>query len=185
MSNTTQKSKNIQTIVLASGCFWCTEALLKRVNGVLSVLSGYSGGWKENPSYEDVCTGKTGHAEATKVTYDPDIVTFDDLLHVFFTTFDPTQKNRQGNDRGPQYRSAIFYHTDEQREIAERIIEELRKRGTYTEPIVTEVTKFTNFYPAEDYHQNFYENNQNHPYCRAIIDPKIKKLLSKTLHAPS
>ncbi|MBI4137202.1 peptide-methionine (S)-S-oxide reductase MsrA [Candidatus Roizmanbacteria bacterium] len=178
MNNATQNKQNIQTIVLASGCFWCTEALLKRVNGVMKVTSGYSGGWKENPTYEEVCAGKTGHAEATQVEYDPDVVSFENLLNVFFKTFDPTEKNRQGNDVGPQYRSAIFYYTEEQKQIAEKVLEELNKSGQYDKPIVTEVTKFTHFYPAEDYHQNFYENNQNHPYCRAVIDPKLHKLFS-------
>ncbi|MCR4263747.1 MAG: peptide-methionine (S)-S-oxide reductase MsrA [Candidatus Roizmanbacteria bacterium] len=178
MNNTTRKKQNIQIITLASGCFWCTEALLKRVKGVMKVTSGYSGGWKENPTYEEVCAGRTGHAEATQVEYDPRTVSFENLLQVFFKTFDPMQKNHQGNDEGPQYRSAIFYHTDEQRQIGEKVRDELNKSGLYDKPIATEITKFTHFYPAEKYHQNFYENNRNHPYCRAIIDPKLHKLFS-------
>lgn len=166
---------NSQTTTLASGCFWCSEALLKRVSAVKSVTSGYSGGWKENPTYQEVCSGRTGHAEAVQVEFNPDLISFKDLLRIFFKTFDPTQKNKQGNDVGTQYRSAIFYHDDQQKQIAEKVIDELNKSGEYKEPIVTEVTEYKNFYPAEDYHQNFYENNRDHPYCRAVIDPKIQK----------
>ena len=169
----------LQTATLASGCFWCTEALLKKVSGVMRVIAGYSGGFKDNPTYEEVCSGRTGHAEAVQVTFDPEQISFENVLKIFFKTFDPTQKNGQGHDIGPQYRSAIFYHTEEQKKTAEMVMTELNKSGKYHKPIATELTEFTEFYPAEDYHQNFYENNRNHPYCRAVIDPKISKFLKK------
>jgi len=160
---------------LATGCFWCTEALFQQLNGVKSVVSGYSGGHVENPSYEEVITGQTGHAEVCKIEYDPEQISFEELLKVFFNTHDPTTLNRQGNDVGPQYRSAIFYHTEGQREIAERVKSELDAGGTWKNPIVTEITPFEKFYPAEDYHQNYFRNNPNQGYCRYIIAPKLQK----------
>ena len=160
---------------LATGCFWCTEALFQQLNGVKSVVSGYSGGHVENPSYEEVITGQTGHAEVCKIEYDPEQISFEELLKVFFNTHDPTTLNRQGNDAGPQYRSAIFYHNEGQREIAERVKSELDAGGTWKNPIVTEITPFEKFYPAEDYHQNYFRNNPNQGYCRYIIAPKLQK----------
>ncbi len=160
---------------LATGCFWCTEALFQQLNGVKSVVSGYSGGHVENPSYEQVITGRTGHAEVCKIEFDPEQISFEELLKVFFNTHDPTTLNRQGNDVGPQYRSAIFYHTEGQREIAERVKSELDAGGTWKNPIVTEITPFEKFYPAEDYHQNYFRNNPNQGYCRYIIAPKLQK----------
>ena len=160
---------------LATGCFWCTEALFQQLNGVKSVVSGYSGGHVENPSYEEVITGQTGHAEVCKIEYDPEQISFEELLKVFFNTHDPTTLNRQGNDVGPQYRSAIFYHTEGQREIAERVKSELDAGGTWKNSIVTEITPFQKFYPAEDYHQNYFRNNPNQGYCRYIIAPKLQK----------
>lgn len=160
---------------LATGCFWCTEALFQQLNGVKSVVSGYSGGHVENPSYEEVITGQTGHAEVCKIEYDPEQISFEELLKVFFNTHDPTTLNRQGNDVGPQYRSAIFYHNESQREIAERVKSELDASGTWKNPIVTEITPFQKFYPAEDYHQNYFRNNPNQGYCRYIIAPKLQK----------
>jgi peptide-methionine (S)-S-oxide reductase len=166
-----------ETATLASGCFWCIEAVLNRVRGVQSVMPGYTGGELPNPSYEAVCTGRTGHAEAVQVVFDPDVVTFETLLHVFFATHDPTQLNRQGGDVGTQYRTAIFYHDAAQKETAEKVIKELEP--DYSDPIVTEVTPLDVFYPAEDYHQAYYERNRDrNPYCRIIIDPKVQKLLS-------
>ena len=160
---------------LATGCFWCTEALFQQLNGVKSVVSGYSGGHVENPSYKEVITGQTGHAEVCKIEYDPEQISFEELLKVFFNTHDPTTLNRQGNDVGPQYRSAIFYHNKGQREIAERVKSELNAGGTWKNPIVTEITPFEKFYPAEDYHQNYFRNNPNQGYCRYIIAPKLQE----------
>ncbi len=160
---------------LATGCFWCTEAVFKQMKGVKSVVSGYSGGHVENPSYEQVITGRTGHAEVCKIEFDPEQIPFEELLKVFFNTHDPTTLNRQGNDVGPQYRSAIFYHNEGQREIAERVKSELDASGTWKNSIVTEVTPFQKFYPAEDYHQNYFRNNPTQGYCRYVIAPKLQK----------
>lgn len=161
----------------AGGCFWCTEAVFKRLKGVLSVEPGYVGGDTENPSYETVLMGKSGHAEAIQIEFDPTIIPYEKLLDVFFATHNPTTKNQQGNDIGPQYRSAIFYHTPEQKEKAEQAIQTLEKEQRFNKPIVTEVTPFTNFYKAEEHHKNYYDKNQEYPYCEFIISPKIKKLL--------
>lgn len=164
------------TITLGGGCFWCLEAVFQRLNGVLSVTSGYSGGHIKNPSYKEVCTGTTGHAEVVQILYDPTVVSLEEILKVFFKIHDPTTLNRQGNDVGPQYRSAIFYHTDMQQKVAEEIIEGLNQSGAFNAPIVTEVTPFTVFYKAEDYHQNYFNQNKNsNPYCRLVIVPKIEK----------
>jgi peptide-methionine (S)-S-oxide reductase len=165
----------METVTFGSGCFWCTEAVFQQLKGVSSVVSGYSGGHVKNPSYQQVTTGKTGHAEVCQIQFDPEQISFEDLLEVFFSTHDPTTLNRQGNDIGTQYRSVIFYHTEEQREIAERVKAELDKSGTWKNPIVTEIAPFERFYKAEDYHQNYYRNNPNQGYCRVVITPKLNK----------
>jgi peptide-methionine (S)-S-oxide reductase len=158
-----------------SGCFWCTEAIFENLNGVHSVISGYAGGQVNNPTYEEVCTGTTGHAEVTQITYDPSVITYDELLEVFWKTHDPTTLNRQGNDSGPQYRSVIFYHNDEQKKLAEKYKAELDKSGAWDNPIVTEISPLTNYFLAEDYHQDYYNNNPNQGYCAFIIGPKLEK----------
>lgn len=164
------------TITLGGGCFWCLEAVFQRLNGVVSVASGYSGGYIKNPAYKEVCMGTTGHAEVIQVVFDPTVVSLQEILKVFFKIHDPTTLNRQGNDVGTQYRSAIFYHTDEQKTTAEEIIEGLNKSGAFNSPIVTEVSPFTVFYKAEDYHQNYFNQNKNsNPYCQFVIVPKIEK----------
>ncbi len=164
---------------LANGCFWCSEAVFSRLKGVKSVLPGYSGGKVENPSYDDVCTGRTGHAEAAQIEFDPTVISFEKLLDVFWHTHDPTTLNRQGNDVGTQYRSAIFYHSDEQRKIAENSKRELDEGDIYKDPVVTELIPFKKFFVAEDYHKKYYERHQDAPYCRYVIDPKIHKLLNR------
>lgn len=165
-----------ETATLAGGCFWCLEAVFERLRGVERVVSGYSGGSAGDPSYEQVCSGATGHAEAVQVTFDPSEISFRDMLEVFFTAHDPTTLNRQGADVGTQYRSAIFYHSEEQRATAEQVIRQLEKDKVWNSPIVTQLAPFEKFYPAEDYHQRFYDTNADHPYCRAVIDPKLAKL---------
>jgi peptide-methionine (S)-S-oxide reductase len=160
---------------LAGGCFWCVEAVFDDLKGVLSVESGYSGGHLVNPTYRQVCDGNTGHVEVVQVTFDPEVLAFKDLLKVFFTVHDPTTLNRQGNDVGTQYRSAIFYHSDEQKATAEAVIRELTMEQLWSQPIVTEVTPFDKFYLAEDYHQEYFANNPNQPYCRAVVAPKVAK----------
>ncbi len=165
----------LQTATFAAGCFWCVEAVFERVKGVVDVTSGYSGGFMENPTYEQVTTGKTGHAEATQIKFNPEIVSFKDLVNIFFLTHDPTTLNKQGNDVGTQYRSAIFYNSEEQKQIAEQLKTEIENKKLYSNPIVTTIEEFKSFYSAEDYHQNFYNNNQDYPYCKIVIDPKISK----------
>jgi peptide-methionine (S)-S-oxide reductase len=165
------------TITLAGGCFWCTEAVFKRLRGVIAVQPGYVASQVANPSYKQVCTGKTGAAEGIQVTYDPTIISYETLLDVFWSTHDPTTLNRQGNDVGTQYRSGIYYHNDEQKQAALASKAALEKSGVYNNPVVTEITAFTNFYPAEEYHENYYDNNRSQGYCMVIIDPKVKKLL--------
>lgn len=179
MTTPSQKDMNLQTATFAGGCFWCTEAIFKRLKGVTEVVSGYAGGKRENPSYEQVSTGATGHAEAVQVTFDPSIISFDNLLEVFWATHDPTTLNQQGNDVGTQYRSAILYRNDEQKQLALASKEKIEKEGMYTNPIVTEILPFEHFYTAEEYHQNYYDSNQTAPYCSYVIAPKIKKLLEK------
>jgi peptide-methionine (S)-S-oxide reductase len=174
-----KNDKDIEVATLANGCFWCTEAIFSRVKGIKSVIPGYSGGKTNNPSYEQVCTGITGHAEAIQIEYDPKIISFEKILDIFWHTHDPTTLNRQGNDVGTQYRSAIFYHDENQKNIAERTKKELEKEGVFKNPIVTEIAQFSNFYPAENYHKEYYKNNRNAPYCSFVIDPKIQKLLQK------
>jgi len=165
-----------ETATLGGGCFWCTEAVYLRLKGVESVQSGYSGGHVKNPSYREVCTGTTGHAEVVQITFDPAEISFREILEVFFAVHDPTTLNRQGADVGTQYRSAIFYHSPEQKAVAERTILELENEKAFDRKIVTEVTPFAVFYPAEDYHDNFYARNKTQPYCAAVIPPKLKKL---------
>jgi peptide-methionine (S)-S-oxide reductase len=168
----------MEIATLANGCFWCSEAIFSRLKGVKSVLPGYTGGKVENPSYDEVCRGKTGHAEAAQIEFNPAVISFEKLLDVFWHTHDPTTLNRQGNDVGTQYRSAIFCHNEEQRESAERSKRELGKRGVFKDPIVTEIIPFEKFYVAEDYHKEYYEQHQDAPYCKFVIDPKIHKLLN-------
>lgn len=164
-----------ETATFGNGCFWCTEAIFQQVNGVLKVESGYSGGHVDNPSYKDVCTGLTGHAECLNITYDPTKVSFDELLEIFWQTHDPTTLNRQGNDVGTQYRSVIFYHNPEQKALAEKYRDELNKSGAFDDPIVTTLEPFTTFYKAENYHQNYYNENGSAPYCQFVIRPKVEK----------
>jgi len=166
----------MDTATLASGCFWCTEAVFQNLKGVASVKSGYSGGTVAHPTYHLVCSETTGHAEAVQITYDPAVIPFAELLEVFWKLHDPTTLNRQGHDVGTRYRSAIFYHTDRQKELAEHYRDKLDKSGAYPNPIVTEITRFSNFYPAEDYHQNYFLANGNEPYCQFVIRPKLDKL---------
>jgi peptide-methionine (S)-S-oxide reductase len=161
---------------LAGGCFWCTEAVYAELKGVKAVTSGYIGGAVPNPTYKDVCTGQTGHAEAIEIEYDPAVVPFEKLLEVFFATHDPTTLNRQGADVGTQYRSGVFYHDDEQKRIAEEVIAKLDEAKVFPRKIVTEVTKATTFYPAEDYHQDYFANNPFQPYCQAVAAPKVDKV---------
>lgn len=168
-------SKSLQTTTLGAGCFWCVEAIFERLKGVHKVTSGYAGGTVENPTYEQVCTGTTGHAEAVQIEFDPEEISFEELLTVFWRTHDPTTLNRQGNDVGTQYRSVIFYHDDEQKKIAEKSKQKTDASDLWPDPIVTEITPFTNFYKAEDYHQEYFENNSTQPYCRVVIDPKVRK----------
>lgn len=168
-------SVKTDTATFGTGCFWCTEAIFEQLNGVLKVSSGYSGGHVDNPTYKEVCEGTTGHAEVVQVVYDPSKITFDELLEVFWQTHDPTTLNRQGNDVGPQYRSAIFYHNDEQKKKAEMYKAELNQSGAFNKPIVTEISPFDKFYVAENYHQDYYNNNGSQPYCYYVIKPKLEK----------
>ncbi|MBI1311662.1 peptide-methionine (S)-S-oxide reductase MsrA [bacterium] len=169
-------SSGSQTVTLGAGCFWCVEAVFERIEGVSAVRSGYSGGDVENPTYKEVCEGMTGHAEVVQLDYDPAVTSFEEILQIFFTSHDPTTLNRQGADEGTQYRSAIFYHTDEQKQVAGKIIAELNQSGAFPNPIVTEVTPFRNFYEAEGYHQDYFELNGRAPYCRLVIVPKVEKV---------
>ncbi len=166
---------NLATATFANGCFWCTEAVFQELKGVEKVTSGYTGGHVENPTYEQVCNKDTGHAEALQIEYNPKEISFDELLEVFWKTHDPTTLNRQGNDVGPQYRSAIFYHTDEQKEKAEKYKAELDKSGIFDAPIVTTIEPFTVFYPAENYHADYYKKHSSQPYCYYVIKPKMEK----------
>ncbi len=165
----------MELTTLGSGCFWCTEAVYQQLKGIETVVSGYSGGQIENPTYEQVTTGKTGHAEVCQIQFDSEQISFTDMLEVFFSTHDPTTLNRQGDDVGTQYRSVIFYHSEAQREIAERVKKDLDAAGTWKNPIVTEIVPYEKFYSAEDYHQNYYRNNPNQRYCQLVITPKLKK----------
>lgn len=179
MTNDSLKKENVSSIEIATfanGCFWCTEAIFEQLDGVISAVSGYTGGQTPNPTYKEVCTGETGHAECLQITYNPSKISFDELLEIFWQTHDPTTLNRQGADIGTQYRSAIFYHNNEQKEKAEEYKAELNARGAFENPIVTEITVFGKFYPAEDYHQQYFETNENNnSYCRIVIRPKLDK----------
>lgn len=170
-----KKTANLETITLGGGCYWCVEAVYENLDGVKSVVSGFSGGKVANPTYEEVCTGTTGHAEVVQITYDKTVTDINEIFKVFFTVHDPTTLNRQGADVGTQYRSVIFYKNEEQKKAAQSIITELNKAKVYNSPIVTKVEPFTKFYKAEDYHQNYYANNKNQPYCKMVIQPKIEK----------
>lgn len=169
------KQSNFETITLAGGCYWCVEAIYENLNGVKSVISGYAGGKTVSPTYEEVCTGKTGHAEVVQITYDKNFTNLDEIFNVFFTVHDPTTLNRQGADVGTQYRSAIFYKNEEQKKAAQSIINALTKGKIYDSPIVTTLEPLTKFYKAENYQQNYYANNKSQPYCKLVIQPKIEK----------
>lgn len=170
------ESTNLEVTTLAGGCFWCLEAVFNQIRGVQEVVSGFSGGFVANPTYRQVCDGRTGHAEVVQITFDRDVISFRELLEIFFALHDPTTLNRQGGDVGPQYRSAIFYHSPEQKATAQAVIAELGAAQVYDDPIVTEVTGVTKFYPAEDYHQEYYINNTLQPYCQMVISPKVAKM---------
>ncbi|RMG04499.1 MAG: peptide-methionine (S)-S-oxide reductase [Acidobacteria bacterium] len=169
------EEKKLEVATLGGGCFWCMEAVFDDLEGVEDVVSGYSGGHKENPTYQEVCTGTTGHAEVVQIKFDPHVISYADILRAFFSVHDPTTLNRQGNDIGTQYRSVIFYHSEEQKREAEKIISEITEARIYDNPIVTEVTAFKNFYPAEDYHQEYFAKNPYQPYCMAVVAPKVAK----------
>jgi len=170
---------NIETAVLAGGCFWCVEPIFDALQGVEDVVSGYTGGHTENPTYQQVCSETTGHAEAVKIVFNADEISFRDLLRIYFTVHDPTTLNRQGNDIGTSYRSGIFYNSDEQKRAAEEVIAEIGSEKLYDDPIVTEVTAFDKFWPAENYHQEYFSNNPNQPYCAAVVAPKVAKFRQK------
>jgi peptide-methionine (S)-S-oxide reductase len=174
-----QMSTTLEIATLANGCFWCTEAIFQRLKGVVSVKSGYTGGTVKNPAYREVTTGRTGHAEAIQIQFNPSIISFQEILDVFFSTHDPTTLNQQGYDRGTQYRSGIFYHSEAQKLLSEEFIKALTDAKVFKSAIVTEVTKFDVFYEAEDYHQNYYNNNKTQGYCMAVINPKLEKFLKK------
>lgn len=173
--NKTTKSTNLETITLAGGCYWCVEAVYENLNGVQSAVSGYAGGKNVNPTYEDVSTGKSGYAEVVQITYDKNATNLDEIFKVFFIVHDPTTLNRQGADVGTQYRSAIFYKNEAQKKAAQTIINAMKKASIYDRPIVTTLELLTKFYKAEDYHQNYYANNKNQPYCQMVIQPKMEK----------
>ena len=175
MQMSSNQNNEFDTAIFGAGCFWCVEAIFQQVEGVINVKSGYSGGKKENPSYEEVCSGNTGHAEVIRVVYKPAAISYDELLEIFWKTHDPTTLNRQGNDVGTQYRSVIFYLNNEQKNKAELYKEKLDKAGIWNKPIVTEITPFKKFYVPESYHQNYYNENMNKPYCSIVITPKIEK----------
>lgn len=172
---TTDQSTNLAKATFGTGCFWCTEAVYESLDGVLGAVSGYEGGHKPNPTYKEVCTGTTGHAECVEVSYDPAKITYQDLLEAFFRSHDPTSLNRQGEDVGTQYRSVIFYHNEEQKQLAETAKAELDKSGAYTRPIVTEISPTETFYEAEAYHQSYFANNPNQGYCAFVVAPKLDK----------
>ena len=167
--------KNTETVTLGGGCFWCIEAVFSELNGVQTAESGYSGGKVDDPTYEQVCSGSTGHAEVVQVQFNSEIISFREILEIFFTVHDPTTLNRQGNDIGTQYRSVIFYHSEEQREVAQKVITELNGSEKWKDSIVTELTAFDKFYKAEEYHQNYFKLNASQPYCKVVIEPKVTK----------
>jgi peptide-methionine (S)-S-oxide reductase len=168
-----------ETATLGGGCFWCLEAVFQEMEGVTGVVSGYMGGHLDNPTYHDVCTGRTGHVEIVQVTFDTGVTSYREILEVFLAIHDPTSKDRQGNDAGPQYRSVIFYHDEQQRMVAQELIRELDAEGIFSRPIVTEVRRVTTFFPAEDYHQEYFRNNPQQPYCSYVVAPKVKKFREK------
>ncbi len=174
-SGSTQKGKTMELATFGNGCFWCTEAVFKELNGVLEVTSGFSGGDIVNPSYREVTTGRTGHAEVIEIEFDPAIISFQELLEVFWSTHDPTTLNRQGADVGTQYRSAIFYHNEQQKQLAEAFKQQLNEQNVFGKPVVTEISPWKNFFKAEDYHQDYYENNPSQGYCQFVIVPKLDK----------
>jgi len=173
------ETMQLETATLGGGCFWCLEAVFDDIDGVESVESGYMGGHKEQPTYQDVCSGRTGHAEVVQVKFNSEAITYRDVLDIFFSIHDPTTKDRQGNDVGTQYRSVIFYHSDEQRKAAEEAIAELERQGVWPGPIVTQVQPATEFYVAEDYHQEYFRNNPSQPYCMFVVSPKVQKFRKK------
>jgi len=175
MNNQSAENTELALATFGTGCFWCTEAIFQRLKGVSKVVSGYAGGTVKNPTYKDVCSGLTGHAEVIQITYDPKLISFPELLEVFWQTHDPTTLNRQGADVGTQYRSVIFYHTKEQKQLAESYKKKLTESGAFDDPIVTEISPLTEYYPAEDYHQNYYNLNGSAPYCSYVIQPKVDK----------
>lgn len=166
----------MEKATFGAGCFWCVEAVFQRLNGVTSVVSGYAGGNVKNPTYREICGGRTGHAEVAQITFDPNVITYEELLEVFWKTHDPTTLNRQGADVGTQYRSVIFYHNDSQKELAEHYKLKLDQSGLFSDPIVTEIKPLPEFYEAEDYHQNYFNTNPSQPYCSVVIGPKIEKM---------
>lgn len=170
-----QNNHSYQTATLGMGCFWCTEAIFQELKGVISVVPGYAGGHVQNPTYEQVCAGNTGHTEVAQITYDPTKISFQEILEVFFKVHDPTTLNRQGNDVGYQYRSVIFYHNQEQKQLAEHFKQKLNDEKIFESPVVTAIEPYTNFYPAEDYHKNYFKLNSNKPYCEMVIKPKVEK----------
>ncbi|MEX0686076.1 MAG: peptide-methionine (S)-S-oxide reductase MsrA [Balneolales bacterium] len=176
LTNNKLEGNDMKQATFGAGCFWCVEAVFLRLNGVEKVVSGYTGGTVKNPTYREVTSGKTGHAEATQVTYDPSVITYEELLNVFWKTHDPTTLNRQGADVGTQYRSAVFYHDEEQRKLAQHFKDKLNEEGVFDKPIVTEITPLDIFYRAEDYHQNYFENNKEQAYCQLVIVPKLEKM---------
>ncbi len=174
-SKQSMPTNKLDTATLGAGCFWCTEAIFQNLKGVHSVVSGYAGGHTKNPTYQQVCSDTTGHAEVSQITYDPSIISYAELLEVFWKVHNPTTLNRQGNDIGTQYRSVIFYHNDAQRKLAEQYKKQLDSAGAFDGPIVTQIVPYTNFYPAEDYHQNYYNEHGDAPYCQLVIRPKLEK----------
>ena len=168
-------AKDLEKATFGGGCFWCTEAVYLELKGVVDVKPGYSGGYVTNPTYEQVCTKTTGHAEVIQIAFNPEIISYSEILEVFFMTHNPTTLNQQGNDVGPQYRSAIFYHSEKQKEIAEKVIQLFTEEQVYDQPIVTEITAFDKFYPAEDYHVNYFARNKNQGYCQFVVTPKVEK----------
>ncbi len=175
----TMATKNLQSATFGGGCFWCVEAVFTELKGVEKVTSGYSGGAVSNPSYREVCDGESGHAEVVQIEFDPTVINYEALVEIFLLTHDPTTPNRQGHDVGTQYRSVIFYHSDEQKKIAQSVKSRIDKERVYANPIVTELAPFSKFYPAETYHQNYFAQNPSQPYCQAVIDPKVRKLREK------
>ncbi|MEJ2005135.1 MAG: peptide-methionine (S)-S-oxide reductase MsrA [Cyclobacteriaceae bacterium] len=176
---TASQQARLDTAYFASGCFWCTEAVYERVQGVIDVVSGYSGGTRKNPTYQQVSAGRTDHAESVRVAYDPETVTYRELVEIFYASHDPTQLNRQGPDVGKQYRSAIWYRTEAERDIAREVKEELNRSGKYNDPIVTELTKFSSFWEAEEYHQDYYEHHPENPYVQSVSRPKVEKFMKE------